>query len=98
MIRLLLYALLALGAALLVDRLTRRLADRGECGLHRALLLRDTCRGRCPPGQRCETAETRPYLWGGVQSAGCACRRSPRLRGLARLLERRPLVDGLELG
>ncbi|MEO1689675.1 MAG: DUF393 domain-containing protein [Pseudomonadota bacterium] len=34
----------------------------------------------------------------GARAFLAVWRRSPRLRGLARLLERRPLVDGLELG
>ncbi|MEM6438471.1 MAG: hypothetical protein AAF763_02070 [Pseudomonadota bacterium] len=73
MIKLLLYVLLAAGAAALADLLTRRLATRGECVLHRALLLRDTCQGKCPGAGRCETVARKPYWLGGVQAAGCGC-------------------------
>jgi len=81
MIKLLLYVLLAAGAAALADLVTRRLAARGECVLHRALILRDSCKGKCPGAGRCETVVRRPYLFGGTQAAGCGCS-DPRPRRL----------------
>lgn len=73
MIRLLLYLLLALAVAALVDLVTRRLAAKGECSLHKALILKDSCQGRCPPGQRCTAFQTRAHWLGGLQAAGCGC-------------------------
>lgn len=73
MIRLLVWLALAAGAAALADWIGRRLAARGECALHRALILPDSCQGRCPPGQRCVAFQTRAHWLFGRQSAGCGC-------------------------
>ncbi len=73
MIRLLVYLLLAAALAALADLVGRRLAAKGECTLHKALMLKDSCQGRCPPGQRCVAFQTRAYWLGGTQAAGCGC-------------------------
>ena len=73
MLKLLLWAGYALAAAVLADLITRRLAERGECGLHRALVLPSSCRGRCPPGQRCVAFNTKAHWLGGRQATGCGC-------------------------
>lgn len=73
MVKILVYLVGLAGLAALVDLWGRRFLSRGECGLHKALILRDTCVGRCPPGQRCGALETRPYLFGGRQAAACGC-------------------------
>ncbi len=73
MIRLLVYLLLAAALAALADLITRRLATKGECTLHKALILKDSCQGRCPKGQRCVAFQTRPHWLGSVQAAGCGC-------------------------
>ncbi len=73
MIKLLLYVLAAAGAAVLADLATRRIARRGECSLHRGLVLPDTCQGRCPPGQNCVAFNTRRHWLFGRQAAGCGC-------------------------
>lgn len=81
MIKLLIWLAGAGALAAAFDMIGRRVLARGECGLHRALILRDSCLGRCPPGQRCAAMETRPYWLGGRQAAACGCqagRKDPR--------------------
>lgn len=73
MIRLLVWLALAALAATLADWLGRRLSARGECGLHRALILPDSCQGRCPPGQRCVAFNAKRHWLFGRQAAGCGC-------------------------
>lgn len=73
MIRLLLYVIAAAALAALIDLIGRRLAARGDCALHRALILRDTCQGRCPPGRDCRALSTRRHWLFGRQDAACGC-------------------------
>ena len=71
--RLLVYVVLAALIAAAADWITRRLARRGDCALHRGLILPDACVGKCPPGRRCVAFVTRRHWLFGRQAAGCGC-------------------------
>ncbi|MFO7856186.1 MAG: hypothetical protein R6V44_13410 [Paracoccaceae bacterium] len=73
MLKILIWIVYAAAAAAIADLLVRRWADRGECALHKALLLQDSCRGRCPPGQRCVAFQTRRHWLFGRQAVACGC-------------------------